>query len=227
VLTIETRLAQVTLDTVSRRDPSTVRHPAYTVAGDTPINGSLTLGENTADNGGLRLALMAYLAGPGKTAQPSLDGFTPEQRVFLGWAQQWCEISRPDAERLKAATNPHSANIYRVSGVVSNLPELATAFSCGRFGHGSPSAPVASGSARCRGISVGWRLGGAIARAARPRPHLSEDMGIRAKVSASLRWGWAPMRPCSAPAATPERGQGIRAKVSATVCDGGGAPSPV
>ena len=111
------------------------QYSAYTVAGDTPINGRLTLGENTADNGGLRLALMAYLAGPGTrqaTAPSTLDGFTPEQRVFLGWAQQWCENTRPDAERLKAATNPHAANLYRVNGVVSNMPEFAAAFSCAK-----------------------------------------------------------------------------------------------
>jgi putative endopeptidase len=106
------------------------QYSTYTVAGDTKINGRLTLGENTADNGGLRLALMAYLAGPGATVQVTIDGFTPEQRVFLGWAQQWCESSRPEAERLKAVTNPHSANQYRVNGVVSNMPEFQTAFSC-------------------------------------------------------------------------------------------------
>ncbi|PYQ70444.1 MAG: M13 family peptidase, partial [Acidobacteria bacterium] len=92
--------------------------------------GRLTLGENTADNGGLRLALMAYLAGPGATPQPPVDGFSAEQRLFLGWAQQWCESSRPEAERLKAATNSHSANQYRVNGVVSNMPEFQKAFSC-------------------------------------------------------------------------------------------------
>jgi endothelin-converting enzyme/putative endopeptidase len=106
------------------------QYSAYAVAGDTKINGKLTLGENTADNGGLRLALMAYLARPDATVQATLDGFTPEQRVFLGWAQQWCESSRPEAERLKAATNPHSANQYRVNGVVSNMPEFQKAFSC-------------------------------------------------------------------------------------------------
>jgi putative endopeptidase len=106
------------------------QYSQYRVAGDTPINGRLTLGENTADNGGLRLALMAYLAGPGATPQAPLDGFTSEQRLFMGWAQQWCESSRPEAERLKAATNTHSANQYRVNGVVSNMPEFQKAFSC-------------------------------------------------------------------------------------------------
>jgi putative endopeptidase len=102
----------------------------YVVAGDTRINGRLTLGENTADNGGLRLALMAYLAGPGATAQPRVDGFSPEQRLFLGWAQGWCENARPEAERVKAAINPHSSNRYRVNGPSSNMSEFQKAFSC-------------------------------------------------------------------------------------------------
>ena len=106
------------------------QYSGYTVAGDAKIDGRLTLGENTADNGGLRLALMAYLAGPGAKMKEKVDGFTPEQRVFLGWAQQWCESARPEAERLKAATNPHSSNKYRANGPVSNMPEFAKAFSC-------------------------------------------------------------------------------------------------
>src|SRR6185369_13443368 len=106
------------------------QYSGYTVAGDTKVNGRLTLGENTADNGGLRLALMAYLAGPGAKAPATLDGFTPEQRVFLGWAQVWCESARPEAERLKALTNPHSSNRYRVNGPLSNMPEFQKAFSC-------------------------------------------------------------------------------------------------
>ncbi|HMB80236.1 MAG TPA: M13 family metallopeptidase, partial [Vicinamibacterales bacterium] len=106
------------------------QYSGYSVAGDTHVNGRLTLGENTADNGGLRLALMAYLAGPGAKNQSKVDGFTPEQRVFLGWAQVWCESSRPEAERLKAATNPHASNKYRVNGPMSNMPEFQKAFSC-------------------------------------------------------------------------------------------------
>ncbi len=106
------------------------QYSQYVVPGDVPINGRLTLGENTADNGGLRLALMAYLAGPGATERHAIDGFTPEQRVFIGWAQVWCENATPEAERLKAATNPHSSNKYRANGVVSNMPEFQKAFSC-------------------------------------------------------------------------------------------------
>jgi endothelin-converting enzyme/putative endopeptidase len=112
------------------------QYSSYVVAGDTHINGRLTLGENTADNGGVRLALMAYLqshvaSGLSRTLQDDvIDGFTSEQRVFLGWAQVWCEDSRPEAERLKATTNPHSSNRYRVNGPLSNMPEFAQAFSC-------------------------------------------------------------------------------------------------
>jgi endothelin-converting enzyme/putative endopeptidase len=108
------------------------QYSGYTVAGDAHVNGRLTLGENTADNGGLRLALTAYLNGPGGKpgGKEKIDGFTPDQRVFLGWAQVWCENARPEAERLKAQTNPHASNKYRVNGPVSNMPEFAKAFQC-------------------------------------------------------------------------------------------------
>jgi endothelin-converting enzyme/putative endopeptidase len=119
------------------------QYSAYTVAGDTKINGRLTLGENTADNGGARLALMAYLAGPGARARDKLDGFTPEQRFFLGFAQKNCGVSRPEAERLQAQTDPHAATRYRVNGPVSNMPEFAKAFSC------KANAPMVRASA-CR-----------------------------------------------------------------------------
>ena len=119
------------------------QYSGYTVDGDARVNGRLTLGENTADNGGLRLALMAYLAGPGAKVKDKVDGFTPEQRVFIGWAQIWCESARPEAERLKAATNPHASNKYRVNGPASNMPEFARAFSC------KPAAPMVRSNA-CR-----------------------------------------------------------------------------
>jgi putative endopeptidase len=106
------------------------QYSGYTVAGDTQINGRLTLGENTADNGGLRLALMAYLAGPSAKTKERLDGFTPEQRFFLGFGQKNCGSSRPEAERLQAQTDPHSATRYRINGSVSNMPEFQKAFSC-------------------------------------------------------------------------------------------------
>lgn len=106
------------------------QYSEYVVAGDTHLNGKLTLGENTADNGGVRLALMAYLAGPGKSAPPVMDGFTPEQRLFIGFGQIWCENRRPEFERVRAATDPHSSGRYRVNGTVSNMPEFQKAFGC-------------------------------------------------------------------------------------------------
>ncbi len=58
------------------------------------------------------------------------DGFTPQQRFFVGWAQMWCENKSPEIARLHAQTNPHSPGEYRTNGVVVNMPEFATAFSC-------------------------------------------------------------------------------------------------
>ena len=109
------------------------QYSEYVVAGDTHLNGKLTLGENTADNGGLRLALMAYLAGPGnnvKTAPPSWTASRPSSGCSSGSAQVWCENRRPEFERLHAATNPHSSGKYRVNGTVSNMPEFQKAFGC-------------------------------------------------------------------------------------------------
>jgi endothelin-converting enzyme/putative endopeptidase len=103
---------------------------SFTAIEDVKVNGKLTLGENTADNGGLRLSLMAYMAGASASAAKTLDGFTPEQRFFLGWGQSWCETRRPEALRMMAQTNPHSPSKYRVNGVVSNMPEFQKAFSC-------------------------------------------------------------------------------------------------
>jgi endothelin-converting enzyme/putative endopeptidase len=73
---------------------------------------------------------MAYLAGPGARAKDKVDGFTPEQRFFIGFAQKSCGSSRPEAERLQAQTDPHSATRYRVNGVVADMPEFQKAFSC-------------------------------------------------------------------------------------------------
>lgn len=105
------------------------QYSQYEAAGGSHVDGRLTLGENIADNGGLRLALMAYLAGAGATAE-ILDGFTGEQRLFISWAQVWCVNVRPEAERLQIDIDPHSPNRYRVNGPLSNMPEFQKAFSC-------------------------------------------------------------------------------------------------
>jgi endothelin-converting enzyme/putative endopeptidase len=96
------------------------------------LNGKLTLGENTADNGGLRIAHMAFMDQLAKKPQPEkIDGFTPEQRFFLGWAQVWCQNITAEQLRLRAQTDPHSPGEFRVNGVLRNMPEFAKAFSCG------------------------------------------------------------------------------------------------
>jgi endothelin-converting enzyme/putative endopeptidase len=102
----------------------------FTAIDDVKLSGKMTLGENTADNGGLRLALMAFLSSDAAKTATTIDGFTPEQRVFLGWASVWCENRRPEYERLQAQTNPHSPGRYRVNGVVQNMPEFQQAFGC-------------------------------------------------------------------------------------------------
>ena len=99
-------------------------------AGDVSLNGKLTLGENAADNGGLRIAFMALMAKLAGNTGDKIDGFTPQQRFFLGFAQVWCENARPEQERLQATTDPHSLPQYRVNGTVSNMGEFSSAFSC-------------------------------------------------------------------------------------------------
>ena len=93
------------------------------------LNGRLTLGENTADNGGLRIAYMAMEdALNGKSDK--IDGLTPEQRFFLGFAQVWCENMSTQELRNRAMTDSHSPGRFRVNGSVQNSPEFQKAFSC-------------------------------------------------------------------------------------------------
>jgi predicted metalloendopeptidase len=95
------------------------------------LNGKLTLGENTADNGGVRIALMA-LANTSTPAEleKKIDGFTEEQRLFLSFGQIWCESQREEILRMRAQTDPHSPGKFRVNGVVQNMPEFQKAFAC-------------------------------------------------------------------------------------------------
>lgn len=94
------------------------------------VNGKLTLGENTADNGGVRIALMALMTMPGTAKATAIDGFTPVQRFFLAWGQIWCNNMRDQMMRLLVSTDPHSPAKYRVNGVVQNMPEFQNAFGC-------------------------------------------------------------------------------------------------
>jgi putative endopeptidase len=97
-------------------------------------NGHLTQGEDTADNGGLRLAFMAVnnnLQAEGKSLDAKeADGWTPRQKFFVSYAYSWCEQVRPELMRTLVLTNPHSIPKYRVNNVVSNMPEFQEAFSC-------------------------------------------------------------------------------------------------
>ena len=106
------------------------QYSQYTVIDDIKINGKLTLGEDVADLGGLILAWMAWQdAAKNQKLQP-LDGFTPEQRFFLGYGQGWCTNETPERLRMRAAINEHSPDKYRANGVVSNMPEFQQAFGC-------------------------------------------------------------------------------------------------
>jgi endothelin-converting enzyme/putative endopeptidase len=102
--------------------------------GDTKINGKLTLGENTADNGGMRLTILAFMARAAESGtdleKKSPDGYTPVQQMFLGFAQDWCSEWRPELERLVATTDPHSPARFRANGVLVNTPEFGKAFGC-------------------------------------------------------------------------------------------------
>jgi endothelin-converting enzyme/putative endopeptidase len=106
------------------------QYSSFTAVDDLKLNGKLTLGENTADNGGLRIALMALTNTLAGKQPPKIDGFTPQQRMFLGWGQIWCENSTAEARRLLAQTDPHSPGRYRINGVVENMPEFQKAFAC-------------------------------------------------------------------------------------------------
>ena len=102
----------------------------YTVIDDIKINSKLTLGEDVADLGGTLLAYIAWKnATRGEQLHP-IDGFTPDQRFFIGMAQWACGDERPESKRVHAVTDPHSPLEYRVNGVVSNMPEFGRAFAC-------------------------------------------------------------------------------------------------
>jgi putative endopeptidase len=99
---------------------------------DVHVNGQLTLGENTADNGGIRIALRALhnvLKAQGKENEV-INGLTPDQRFFLAFAHVWCSNLSPQILRLIAQTDPHSPGTFRINGTVANMPEFREAFGC-------------------------------------------------------------------------------------------------
>jgi putative endopeptidase len=122
-------------------------YSGFSVAEGQNLNGRLTLGENSADNGGIRIAFQALeesLAKDRAADEPGYtdgkrDGYTAEQRYFIGFAQVWCENVREANARVLAKTDPHSSGEWRVRGTVQNFPEFGKAFGCKV---GQPEMPV-------------------------------------------------------------------------------------
>jgi endothelin-converting enzyme/putative endopeptidase len=112
------------------------QYSSYIAVDDLHVNGKLTLGEDVADLGGLLLAYRAWRATIANQRLQPIDGLTPEQRFFVGYAQWACANVRPQTARVRARTDPHSPPRYRVNGLMTNVPEFGQAFSC------KPGAPM-------------------------------------------------------------------------------------
>ena len=124
-----------------RTDCEVKEYGSFETVPGVKLNGNLTLGENTADNGGLRLAyiaLMDTLAKEPAAADKEIDGYTPAQRYFLSFGQVWCENVREQTARDRALTDPHSPGRWRVNGAVQNFDEFGKAFACKK---GAPMYP--------------------------------------------------------------------------------------
>jgi endothelin-converting enzyme/putative endopeptidase len=136
--------AEDTKNFQARTDCVVKEYGGFTAVDDVKVNGKLTLGENTADNGGLLLAYMAYLERAKKEAvnlAAKKDGFTSPQRFYIAFAQNYCENSRPEQVRTQVLTDPHSPDHFRANGAIVNQPGFAAAFGCKK---GSPMVPVNS-----------------------------------------------------------------------------------
>jgi putative endopeptidase len=118
------------MEFVERASCVSDQYSQYTIADDIKINGKLTLGEDVADLGGTLLAYIAWKTATEERDLKPVDGFTPDQRFFIGMAQWACGDERPESKRANAITNEHSPEEYRVNGVVSNMPEFSKAFAC-------------------------------------------------------------------------------------------------
>jgi putative endopeptidase len=129
---------------VARTDCVANEYGSFTAVDDVKVNGKLTLGEDTADNGGLVLAYMAYLDRAKKDhvdLSSKMDGFTKPQQFYIAFAQNWCENSRPEMVRTEVLTDPHAPDHFRANGAIVNQPGFAAAFGCKK---GSPMGPVKS-----------------------------------------------------------------------------------
>ena len=119
------------------------QYAEYIIVDDIKINSKLTLGEDVADLGGLILAWMAWKTESANKNLETRDGLTPEQRFFVGNAQWACGDDRPENQRVRALTDPHSPPRYRVNGLMVNMPEFEEAFTC------KPGQPMVREN-RCR-----------------------------------------------------------------------------
>jgi len=128
----------------ARTDCEVKEYGNFVAIDDIHINGKLTLGENTADNGGLLLAYMAYMQRAKDDhldVEAKKDGYTGPQRFYIAFAQNYCQATRPEAIRSQVLQDPHSPDQFRVDGVIVNQPGFAAAFSCKK---GAPMVPADS-----------------------------------------------------------------------------------
>ena len=126
---------------VAKTDCEVNEYGGFEAAPGAKLNGKLTLGENTADNGGLRIAyqaLMSVLATEGPSAGKAIDGYTPSQRFFISFAQVWCENITEQSARVSVKVDPHSPGQWRANGTVQNFDEFGKAFGCKK---GQPMMP--------------------------------------------------------------------------------------
>ena len=116
---------------VAEADKVVRQFNSYTIVDTlTHVNGKLTLGENIADFGGLTVAYAAMKIAIGSGPHEKIDGFTPEQRFFLGWATAWRALQRDEYSRMLVNADPHAPSKWRVNGPLSNMPEFKAAFGC-------------------------------------------------------------------------------------------------
>jgi len=106
------------------------QYAGYVIVDDIHINSKLMSGEDVADLGGTLLAYITWKKQTEGMPLKPIEGFTQDQRYFIGMAQWTYENERPENLRVSAITNPHSPGFARISGVVSNMPQFWTAFSC-------------------------------------------------------------------------------------------------
>jgi endothelin-converting enzyme len=111
-----------------RSEMLAAQYDQFQVFDDMHVNGQLTLGENIGDLGGLTIAYKAYKLSLNGKKSPVIDGFTGEQRFFMGWSQVWRRNYREEELKQRLTTDPHSPSRYRVIAVLSNMPEFYEAF---------------------------------------------------------------------------------------------------